>query len=175
MKAVFLDRDGTLIVEPPDERVDNLNDLHLLPDTLKALKLLATLDYGVIEVTNQAGIGEGRISRADFERINNAFLDLTEATGLKILKIYVCPHRPEDNCVCRKPKPFLILEAAKEFDIDLAESWVIGDRESDILAGVNAGTKTILVQTGNTPVVSKEATYTAADLLDSVQYIAAHS
>ncbi|HEY5442529.1 MAG TPA: HAD family hydrolase [Candidatus Saccharimonadales bacterium] len=175
MKAVFLDRDGTMIVDPPDFRVDSISDLHLFPDTVKALKLLATLDYGVFEVTNQAGIGEGRLSQADFERINNAFLDLTEASGIKLLKIYVCPHKVEDNCACRKPKPLMLLEAAKEFNIDLAQSYVIGDRESDIMAGVNAGTKTILVKTGNEPVTSKEATYTAKDLLEAVQYLAAHS
>jgi len=174
MKAVFLDRDGTMIVDPPDLRVDNLSDLHLFPDTVEALKLLATLDFGVIEVTNQAGIGEGRIDQTEFKHINNMFIDLIEASGINFLKIYVCPHKPEDNCACHKPKPLMLLEAAAEFDIDLAESYVIGDRESDILTGVNAGTKTILVQTGNTPVVSPEATYTATDLLDAVKYIAAH-
>ncbi len=174
MKAVFLDRDGTMILDPPDLRVDNLSDLHLFPDTVKALRLLSTLDFGVIEVTNQAGIGEGRIDRAEFEHINNMFMDLIEASGVKFLKIYVCPHKAEDNCACHKPKPLMVLEAAAEFDIDLAESYVIGDRESDIMTGVNAGTKTILVQTGNTPVVSPEATYTATDLLDAVKYIAAH-
>jgi len=163
-----------MIVDPPDLRVDSISDLHMFPDTVKALKLLATLDYGVFEVTNQAGIGEGRITRADFERINNTFLDLIDASGVKILKIYICPHRAEDHCACRKPKPLMLLEAAKEFDIDLAESYVIGDRESDILAGVNAGTKTILVKTGNTPVTSPEATYTAADFLEAVKYIAAN-
>ena len=74
MKAVFLDRDGTMILDPPDFRVDNLSDLHLFPDTVKALKLLATLDFGVIEVTNQAGIGEGRIDQTEFKHINNMFI-----------------------------------------------------------------------------------------------------
>ena len=174
MKAVFLDRDGTMILDPPDLRVDNLSDLHLFPDTVKALKLLAGLDFGVIEVTNQAGIGEGRIDWAEFEHINKMFMDLIESSGINFLKIYVCPHKPEDNCACRKPKPYMILQAAKEFDIDLAESYTIGDRESDIMAGVNAGTKTILVKTGNRPVISPEATYTAVDLLEAVEYIAAH-
>ncbi|HEY5152905.1 MAG TPA: HAD-IIIA family hydrolase, partial [Candidatus Saccharimonadales bacterium] len=89
-----------------------------------------------------------------------------------ILSTYVCPHRPEDNCECRKPKPLMILQAAKEFDIDLSASYMMGDRQSDIMTGVNAGTKTILVQTGNEPVVSPEATYAAANLRDAVRYIA---
>lgn len=174
MKAVFLDRDGTMIVDPPDLRVDSLSDLHLFPDTVKALKLLATLDYGVFEISNQAGIGEGRITREDFQRINNTFLELVAASGINIIKVYVCPHKAEDACVCRKPKPAMILEAAKEFNIDLAESYVIGDRESDIMAGVNAGTKAILVQTGNNPVQTDKATYVAPDLLQAIEYIAAH-
>jgi len=174
MKAVFLDRDGTLIVDPPDLRVDSINDIHLFPDTLEALALLASLNFVVIEVTNQAGIAEGRIDRAEFETINNKVLEILESSGVKILKIYMCPHAPEDNCVCRKPKPYLLLQAAKDFDIDLAQSYLIGDRLSDIEAGINAGTKTILVQTGNVPVTSDKVTYTAANLLEAVQYIAAH-
>jgi D-glycero-D-manno-heptose 1,7-bisphosphate phosphatase len=171
MKAVFLDRDGTLIVDPPDLRVDSISDIHLFPDTLKALSLLASLDFGVIEITNQAGIAEGRINRTDFETINNKVLEIIESSGVKVLKTYMCPHAPEDNCVCRKPKPYLILQAARDFTIDLAESYLIGDRLSDIEAGLNAGTKTILVKTANVPVSSDQATYTAANLLEAVQYI----
>jgi D-glycero-D-manno-heptose 1,7-bisphosphate phosphatase len=98
---------------------------------------------------------------------------MIEPTGIEILSTYVCPHKAGDNCECRKPKPLMILQAAKEFDIDLAASYMIGDRQSDIMAGVNAGTKTILVQTGNEPVNSPEATYIAANLKDAVRYIAA--
>ena len=174
MKAVFLDRDGTVIVDPPDLRVDSMAKIHLFPDSLEALKLLATLDFGVIEITNQVGIAEGRLNEIEFSRINNKVLDLLRSSGIKILKTYMCPHAPQDNCACRKPKPKMLLDAAKDFGIDLSGSYTIGDRESDILAGVNAGTKTILVQTGNTPVVSKEATYTARDLLEAVRYIASH-
>lgn len=172
MKAVFLDRDGTLIVDPPDLRVDSVAKIHLFPDTLKALELLASLDFGVIEITNQAGIAEGRLDKAEFEEINAKVLEMLESSGVKILKTYMCPHAPEDNCVCRKPKPKLLLDAAKDFDIDLSNSYTIGDRESDIMAGVNAGTKTILVQTGNEPVTSKEANHTAPNLLEAVRYIA---
>jgi D-glycero-D-manno-heptose 1,7-bisphosphate phosphatase len=171
MKAVFLDRDGTIIVDPPDERVDKIEKIQLFPQTLEALKLLAGLDFGVIIITNQAGIAEGRITEEEFKVINGKVLDMLKPTGIKILKTYMCPHGPDDNCDCRKPKPTMILQAAKDFDIDLAESYMIGDHLSDIMAGVNAGTKTILVQTGNTPETSEEATYTAANLLEAVRYI----
>jgi D-glycero-D-manno-heptose 1,7-bisphosphate phosphatase len=114
------------------------------------------------------------LTEQDFHRLNDIMLELLEPTGVKILKTYVCPHAEKDKCDCRKPKPKLLLDAAKEFDIDLKQSWAIGDRESDIEAGKAAGTKTILVKTGNVPVESKEATHTAADILEAVAYIAAH-
>jgi D-glycero-D-manno-heptose 1,7-bisphosphate phosphatase len=174
MKAVFFDRDGTLIVDPPDLRVDSVDEIELFPDTLRALSELAKLDYGVFLISNQAGIGEGRITRQEFETIENKVIELIKPSGINVLNTYVCPHVPSDNCVCRKPKPYMVLQAAEEFDIDLPQSYFIGDRESDIMAGVNAGTKTILVKTGNEPVVSKEATYTATDLLEAIEYIAAH-
>ena len=174
MKAVFLDRDGTTIIDPPDERVDSVEKIKLFSDSIEALKILAALDYGVFFITNQVGIAEGRITQEDFYKINDVVLEKLAPSGIEILKTYLCPHSPEDNCECRKPKPTLLLQAAKEFDIDLANSWLIGDRESDIMAGVNAGTKTILVQTANVPVTSTEATYTAPHLLDAVRYIVEH-
>lgn len=173
MKAVFLDRDGTLVVDPPDLRVDSISKIHLFPDVFKAMKKLAGLDYGVIMVTNQAGIAEGRLTEKDFERLNDIVIELLTPTGVEILRTYFCPHGADSGCDCRKPKPKLLLDAAKEFDIDLANSYTIGDRLSDIQAGINAGTKTILVKTGNTPVTSEEATYTAEDILEAVEYIAA--
>ena len=172
-KAIFLDRDGTVIFDPEDERVDREDKIKLFPDSIKALKYLADHGFGVIFITNQAGIAEGRISLQDFDRINNKVLEMLAPSGIKILKTYVCPHSPEDNCECRKPKPAMILKAAEEFNIDLVNSYMIGDRESDIMAGINAGTKTILVKTANKPVEAKEANYTASTLLDAVNYISA--
>ncbi len=171
MKAVFLDRDGTDIVDPPDLRVDSLEDLQLLPHTFEALERLAKLDYGVFIVTNQAGIAEGRITQQEFYEINNLFLEMVKPSGVKIIKTYLCPHAEQANCTCRKPKPGMLLRAAQEYDIDLANSWMIGDRHSDIMAGVHAGTKTILVQTGLVPITSAEADYTAPSLLEAVEYI----
>ncbi len=171
MKVVFLDRDGTVIKDPPDERVDRLDKIELFPDSLKALKLLSTLDYGVIIITNQAGIAEGRINEAEFKIINNKVVDLLEQSGVKILKTYMCPHVAADNCECRKPKPTMLLQAAKEFGIDLSSSWIVGDHESDIKAGLNAGAKAILVKTANKPENSEDATYTAKNLLEAVKYI----
>ena len=173
MRAVFLDRDGTVIVDPPDERVDRLDKIALFPDTMEALALLAGLDYGLILITNQTGIAEGRLDEAGFDAINNKVLEMLAPSGINILRTYVCPHAATDGCACRKPKPTMLLRAAEEFALDLAASWMIGDRQSDILAGAAAGTKTILVQTANTPVTSTTATYTAPSLSDAIRYIAA--
>lgn len=171
-KAVFLDRDGTVTIGTPTfERVDSLGEVQLLPNTLEALKLLASLDYKVFIVTNQAGLSEGLISMAEFNEINNKVLKLIEPSGIKIQKTYLCPHGEHDNCDCRKPKPKLLFDAAKEYDVDLTDSWMIGDRPSDVLTGVHAGTKTILVKTGVPTVECDEATATLPSLLEAVKYI----
>ena len=171
MNIVFLDRDGTVIIDPPDERVDKEAKIKLFPDSIEALRTLADHNFAVIFITNQAGIAEGRIDLNGFQRINNKALDMLAPSGVKLLKTYVCPHSPDEHCECRKPKPTLLLRAARDFKVDLANSYMVGDRESDIMAGVNAGTKTILLKTANSPVVSPEATYTASSLIDAVKYI----
>ena len=173
MKAVFLDRDGTVNAGVPKyDRVDSEQKVEILPNTIEALTELAQLDYGVFFVTNQVGLAEGLITRAEFDKINNKVLELIAPSGIKVLKTYVCPHAEGDNCDCRKPKPRLLLDAAKEFDIDLGDSWIIGDRVSDVMAGLNAGTKAILVKTGIPTVESQDATFTASTLLEAVRHIA---
>jgi D-glycero-D-manno-heptose 1,7-bisphosphate phosphatase len=172
MKAVFLDRDGTVNIGIPTyERVDTLDKVALLPNSIEALRLLARQGYTVFFITNQAGLAEGLITQAEFDAINAKVLDLISPSGITISKTYVCPHGEKDNCECRKPKPKLLLDAAREFDIDLAASWMIGDRSSDVMTGVNAGTKTILVKTGVPTVESAEATFTAPSLLEAVEFI----
>jgi D-glycero-D-manno-heptose 1,7-bisphosphate phosphatase len=172
-RAVFLDREGTVTVGVPKyERVDSLSKVELLPQVFDALELLAGLDYQVFFVTNQAGIAEGLISWEDFNEINEKVLSLIQPTGIKIQETYVCPHGDHDNCECRKPKPKLLFDAAKEYDIDLANSWMIGDRPSDVMTGVNAGTKTSLVLSGVPTVESDQATVTLPTLLEAVEYIA---
>lgn len=171
-KAVFLDRDGTITVGTPTyERVDSLDKVQLLPKTLEAMQLLATMDYSVFIITNQAGLAEGLISWDEFNAINDKVLSLIGSTGIKVLKTYVCPHGENNACECRKPKPKMLFDAAKEYDIDLANSWMIGDRPSDVMTGVNAGTKTILVKTGVPTVESDQATATLPSLLEAVRYI----
>lgn len=172
MKAVFLDRDGTVNAGVPKyERVDSLEKVEILSNTIEALTLLAKLDYGVFFITNQAGLAEGLITQAQFEEINDRVLKLVAPSGIKVLHTYVCPHGESDSCDCRKPKPQLLLDAAKDYGVNLEDSWMIGDRPSDVMTGINAGTKAILVKTGVPTVESEEAVYTAPTLLEAVQYI----
>jgi D-glycero-D-manno-heptose 1,7-bisphosphate phosphatase len=174
-KAIFLDRDGTVTVGVPTyERVDSLGKVVLLPKSIEALKKMVNLGYLVFFVTNQAGISEGLISIDEFNEIHDKVLGLISPSGVKIEKTYLCPHGENDDCDCRKPKPKLLLDAAKEYDIDLGSSWMIGDRPSDVMTGYNAGTKTILVLTGVPTVESEKATATLPSLLEAAEYIAKH-
>jgi D-glycero-D-manno-heptose 1,7-bisphosphate phosphatase len=175
MKAIFLDRDGTINAGVPKyERVDSVDKVELLPKAVEGLALLATLGYMNFFVTNQAGLAEGLISQSDFDAINNEVLHQIVPSEIKITETYICPHGEGSECDCRKPKPGLLLSAAAKYDIDLASSWMIGDRITDIHTGINAGTKTILVQTGSI-LEAPEATFVAANLLEAAQYIADHS
>jgi D-glycero-D-manno-heptose 1,7-bisphosphate phosphatase len=171
MKVVFLDRDGTVIVDPPDLRVKSVADLQLFPDTIAALKLLADNDFAVVLITNQAGIAEGLLTQVDFVRIHAKCLQMLQPSGVKILGTYMCPHDQNDNCDCRKPKPKMLLQALTEYNLQAKDVFMVGDRPSDVDAGIAAGTKTILVQTANSPVSAPQATFTAAHLLDAVRYI----
>lgn len=172
MKAVFLDRDGTVNIGVPKyERVNAIEKVEILPNSIEALTLLKTLDYKVFFVTNQAGLDEGLISWDDFWTINNTVLSGITESGIEIIKTYVCPHGEASACECRKPKPKLLLDAANEYGIDLSKSWMIGDRPSDVMTGVNAGARSLLVLTGVPTVTSDEAVATVPSLLEAVRYI----
>ncbi len=148
-KACFLDRDGVI-----NEEVNYLHEpdkVQLIPGTVEALKLLAANGYKAIVITNQAGVGKGYFPEADIALVHARIQELLAAEGAKIDAFYYCPHHPEytEKCHCRKPEPGMILQAAADWNIDLAQSCMIGDRPSDIGAGCNAGVKACyLVLTG---------------------------
>ncbi len=172
MRAIFLDRDGTINAGVPKyERVTSVDEVQMLPNSVEGLAKLARLDYLFFFVTNQAGFAEGILSWDDFRAVNNEVLKQAASSGITITKTYVCPHGEDSTCDCRKPQPGMLLQAAAEYGIDLSASWMIGDRLTDIHTGINAGTKTILVQTGSV-MEAPEATFVAADLLQAAEYIA---
>ncbi len=174
MQALFLDRDGTINFGTPTyDRVDSIDKVQLLPNTLEALAIIAACNVKVFLVTNQAGLAEGILSQETFEAINAKLLELIAPSGIEIVETYVCPHGEKSDCACRKPKPGMLLDAAQKYGIDLSESWMVGDRHTDVLTGVSAGTKTALVLTGEPNVEAPEADFIGRDLLEFAQYFAA--
>jgi D-glycero-D-manno-heptose 1,7-bisphosphate phosphatase len=146
--AIFLDRDGVIIENRPDY-VRSWAEVEIFPQALATLVRLARTPYKVVIVTNQAGIGKGLIPPAVSEDINRRLQVVIEQAGGRIDGIYVCPHRPDDRCDCRKPLPGLIHQAAAAFDLDLPASILIGDALSDLQAGRAAGVgRLALVRTG---------------------------
>lgn len=140
-RAIFLDRDGTII-----EECGYLSDperVRLLPGAADALASLAADGWKLIVVSNQSGVGRGLISPVQMEEVQQRFLSIMHQSRIPITATYVCTHVPEEGCQCRKPSPFLLRRAAEEHSLDLAASWMIGDREGDILCGRNAGCPTI--------------------------------
>lgn len=145
-KAIFLDRDGTLC-----EEVNYLSrpaDLRLYDFSADAVKLLRNKGFLIIVITNQSGIGRGFFDEKTLHLIHQKLTADLASQGTKLDAIYFCPHISADQCVCRKPKTGLIEEALEDFSIDPANSWMIGDKASDIETGFNAGMHTALVLTG---------------------------
>lgn len=179
MKVVFLDRDGTVIKEPHDERVDTAEKIELLPDSIEALRYLAENDFGVVLITNQAGIGEGRISEEEFWTLHNEVLRQLAPSGVNFIKTYMNPEAGGSNASeWRKPGPKMLLQAAEDLNLNLKDIYMVGDSESDVEAGIRAGCKGgIYIETERTrdEVAPPNAVYVAPTFLDAVKYVAAHS
>lgn len=145
--AIFLDRDGVVNRNRPDH-VKTWDEFEFLPGVLEALQQLAALERPVVVVSNQSAIGQGRVSAEAVEKINRRMVAVVEAYGGRMDAVLTCPHRPDEGCTCRKPRPGLLLKAAERLNLDLAASFLIGDAESDILAAQAAGCHPVLVKTG---------------------------
>lgn len=168
-KAVFLDRDGVIIEETGYGY--KIEDLKLIKNAVEGLKLLK--DYRLFIITNQSGIGKGIYKIKDFIKYNNYLLKELKKRNISIEKTYYCPHKPEDNCSCRKPKAKFLKSAEKEFNLDIKKSFTIGDKKIDVELGKNAGCKSVLVLTGYGAKSQKSSKpdYTAKDLLDAAKWI----
>lgn len=147
MRAVFLDRDG-VINSDRDDYVKNPDELRIYPFAPEALRRLTEAGWPVFVVSNQQGIAKGVVSEDDLLAIEREIARRVEEAGGKITAFYYCTHLASDDCSCRKPRPGLILKAAKEHGIDLKQSVMVGDTERDLIAGKSAGCKTVLVLTG---------------------------
>jgi D,D-heptose 1,7-bisphosphate phosphatase len=179
-KAVFIDKDGTLIRDVP-YNVDP-QKIVLEDGAVEALASLYQHDYMIIIVSNQSGIARGYFSPEQFEASKQALLLLLAEQGIYIDDFYYCPHHPEGNieeysveCLCRKPKPGMLLQAIDEHNIDVARSWMIGDILNDVEAGHKAGCRSILIDNGNETewILNDTRTpdYTAKNLVDAARYI----
>jgi len=135
-RALFLDRDGTLIVDVGYPR-DPLR-VEPLPGAIEALRELAAR-FALVIISNQSGLGRGLITEAEARAVHDRVIDIFARAGVELAGAYYCPHAPEASCRCRKPAPGLLHDAAGELGLDLSRSIMIGDKASDIAAGVAAG------------------------------------
>ena len=146
-RAVFLDRDGTLNEDPG--YFHEADKLVVLPGVPDALRFLKEEGFLLIVITNQGAIGKGMYPVTDMEAVNDALQTYLTPFQAQIDGFLFCPHVEEENCECRKPKPGMILAARDKYDIHLEESYVVGDKISDLQAGRAAGCRTVLVLTGH--------------------------
>ncbi len=168
-----VDRDGTIIVER--DYLSDPRQIEFLPGAVRGLRRLLGIGLGLVVVTNQSAVGRGLFDEAHLDLIHRQLRELLEAEGVQLEGIYFCPHTPEDDCSCRKPKPGLIERAAKELDFDLQASFVIGDKPADIEMGRRVRATTFLVRTGYGAEFIGDATvhpdYVADDLWVAAQMI----
>jgi D-glycero-D-manno-heptose 1,7-bisphosphate phosphatase len=145
-RFVFLDRDGTIIVEK--HYLANPDEVELLPGAVDGLREMSSLGLGLIVVTNQSGVGLGYFNLDTVDAINRKLSVMLSAAGITLDGIYFCPHRPSDSCQCRKPLTGMIEEARKDLTFDPKKCFMIGDKPSDIEFGRNVGAVTFLTRTG---------------------------
>jgi len=146
-KAVFLDRDGTIMEEK--HFLHRPEEVAIFPSSPAALKKLQAADFKLFIVSNQSGVGRGLFTMADVERVNHRLLQELKCEGVTFEKIYVAPEAPDQPSRGRKPSPQFLYDARDEFNLDLSQSYMIGDRLVDLECGWNAGVKkSLLVRTG---------------------------
>ena len=146
-RYVVLDRDGTLNVEK--HYLSDPAQLELLPGVAEGLRLLQGHGFGLVVISNQSGIGRGVVSKDIVEAIHGRLRELLQQQDVQLNGIYYCPHAPEQNCTCRKPSPAMIYQAAEDLDFNPGESFVVGDKSSDVEMGKRANAVTILLLTGH--------------------------
>jgi D-glycero-D-manno-heptose 1,7-bisphosphate phosphatase len=149
-RAAFLDRDGVVNEKRPQgEYVTRWEEMHFLPGVAPAIAMLNRAGFRVIVVSNQRCVAKGLITTADLEAMHQRMCNTLASAGATIDGTYYCPHDTEPSCNCRKPAPGMLLDAARAHRIDLSASWMIGDSETDVEAGKNAGCKTARLLSGD--------------------------
>jgi D-glycero-D-manno-heptose 1,7-bisphosphate phosphatase len=170
--VIFLDRDGVINESVGEGKyVTSIQDFHFKPSSIEAIKTLLEKNFYLVIVTNQSCIGRGIISLETLDKIHTHLLQETKLGNAHIQAVYICPHAPEANCNCRKPRSGLLVRACAELKITPEHTFFIGDAESDIVAGKNIGCKTIHIQETYSHKTKVDATYTSANLGDAVAKI----
>jgi len=179
-KLIFIDRDGVINKDPGGwtkySYVTKWEEFFFIDGSIEALKNLKDAGYRVCLVSNQGGISKGYFTKEDLERVNEKMLAEIEKAGGKIDGLYYCTHHDKDNCECRKPKTGLIERAVREKDVDLKNTFIIGDSLRDVEAGKRMGMKTIFVLSGKTPLSDAQnwhirADHIMKDLREAVEWI----
>ncbi|HET8925041.1 MAG TPA: HAD family hydrolase [Candidatus Acidoferrum sp.] len=170
-RAAFLDRDGVINQKPPEgQYVTRWEEMRLLPGVADAITLLTQAGFCVIIVSNQRCVAKGLLTVSELESIHAHMCQELAAKGALITQVYYCPHDNKPACRCRKPAPGLLLTAAREHEIDLQNSWMIGDSEIDVEAGRTAGCRTVRIMNGGAGERSG-ADLAANTLLDAVRQV----
>lgn len=174
---MILDRDGTVVVDR--DYLGDPDGLEFLPGAAEGLRRLYRGGYRLVIISNQSGVGRGYFSLERLQQMNARLLEMVRAEGAEIAGIYCCPHRPEDDCDCRKPRLKLLLQAARDLGFDPGDAIVIGDKASDIELGRRAGALTVLISTEpDVRAASVHADYiapnltAAADVIDALPDVA---
>lgn len=182
MKTVFLDRDGT-IVEDKEGYLHEISKLKFLPKAMNGLKILYEAGYALIIITNQSGIARGMYTEQQYQAFKEEMHKRLQEQGIMIKDELFCPHHPEKgvgeykiDCGCRKPKPGMLEKAITEHSINPKESWTIGDKAADILAGLAANTRTIGIishekESGEENLKAAGAEYVCNNLEEAARYI----
>lgn len=166
-KAVFFDRDGVINVEK--NYLHTIEEFEFVEGTFETLKYLQNIGYKLFIITNQSGIGRGYYTFEQYEILTKWMKEQFAKEGIEISGIYCCPHAPDEGCECRKPQIGMIEQALKVYDIDFQNSWLIGDKESDIQTAYNANIpNTIQVRTGHD---FDEKSSSAKYILDSLKEV----
>ena len=166
-RAIFLDRDG--VINQEVEYLYKIKDFYFIDGIFDSCVYLQKLGYKIIIVTNQSGIARGYYSEEDYQNLTQWMLSKFKNNKISILDVLHCPHGPDSSCDCRKPKPGMLLEAKTLYNIDMKNSWLIGDKEIDIKAANISGiNKTILVRSGHKINVDKT---NAMIVLDSIKKV----
>ena len=166
MKSVFLDRDGVINKYPGDRfYVTSLKKFRFLPNAKKAIALLSKNGFKIFVASNQAGVGRGIYAQKTLDAITAKMLKEIEAAGGRITKVYYCTHHKEAGCACRKPKPGLLKQAAREFKFSLKGVYFIGDSIRDVLTSQATGSKSILVLTGKDKLATRKHWEAEPDLI----------